>query len=78
MLITEELAAMRDNQSVAPSLIMRDPYILDFLGLQDTWQESDLQAAIIREMESFLLERLQQATRRAKLRIDQGHGVNDD
>ena len=34
---------------------MRDPYILDFLGLRDTWQEGDL-AAIIREMESFLLE----------------------
>jgi len=35
---------------------MRDPYILDFLGLRDTWQESDLETAIIREMESFLLE----------------------
>jgi hypothetical protein len=35
---------------------MRDPYILDFLGLRDTCQESDLEAAIIREMESFLLE----------------------
>lgn len=56
VLISEELAAMRDKQSVAPALIMRDPYILDFLGLQDTWQESDLEAAIIREMESFLLE----------------------
>jgi hypothetical protein len=35
---------------------MRDPYILDFLGLRDSWQESDLEAAIIREMEAFLLE----------------------
>ncbi|MCQ4380241.1 DUF1016 domain-containing protein, partial [Clostridioides difficile] len=35
---------------------MRDPYILDFLGLRDTWQEGDLETAIIREMESFLLE----------------------
>ncbi|MFH7376021.1 PDDEXK nuclease domain-containing protein, partial [Pseudomonas syringae pv. tagetis] len=26
------------------------------LGLRDTWQEGDLEAAIIREMESFLLE----------------------
>jgi predicted nuclease of restriction endonuclease-like (RecB) superfamily len=43
--ITQELA-----------LVMRDPYILDFLGLRDTWQEGDLEAAIIREMESFLLE----------------------
>jgi predicted nuclease of restriction endonuclease-like (RecB) superfamily len=41
---------------MSPNLVMRDPYILDFLGLRDTWQESDLEAAIIREMESFLLE----------------------
>ena len=45
---------MRDAQR--RPLIMRDPYILDFLGLRDTWQEGDLEAAIIREMESFLLE----------------------
>lgn len=41
---------------MTPALVMRDPYILDFLGLRDTWQEGDLEAAIIREMEAFLLE----------------------
>ena len=55
-LITQELATLRDAQRMSPSLVMRDPYILDFLGLRDTWQENDLEAAIIREMESFLLE----------------------
>ena len=54
--IAQELATMRDAQRMSPALVMRDPYILDFLGLRDTWQESDLEAAIIREMESFLLE----------------------
>ncbi|MFC4622378.1 YhcG family protein [Comamonas nitrativorans] len=54
--IAQELAAMRDAQRMSPALVMRDPYILDFLGLRDTWQEGDLEAAIIREMESFLLE----------------------
>lgn len=54
--IARELATMRDAQRMSPALVMRDPYILDFLGLRDTWQESDLEAAIIREMESFLLE----------------------
>lgn len=38
------------------ALVMRVPYILNFLGLRGTWQEGDLEAAIIREMESFLLE----------------------
>lgn len=56
VLIAQELATMRDAQRMSPALVMRDPYILDFLGLRDTWQEGDLEAAIIREMESFLLE----------------------
>ena len=54
--IAQELATLRDAQRMSPALVMRDPYILDFLGLRDTWQEGDLEAAIIREMESFLLE----------------------
>lgn len=55
-MIARELATMRDAQRMSPALVMRDPYILDFLGLRDTWQEGDLEAAIIREMEAFLLE----------------------
>lgn len=35
-LIEQELAMMRDAQHISPSLIMRDPYILDFLGLRNT------------------------------------------
>lgn len=54
--ISQELAALRESERMTPALLMRDPYVLDFLGLHDTWQESDLEAAIIREMESFLLE----------------------
>ena len=34
----------------------RDPYLLDFLGLRDTYAEKDLEAAILREMEAFILE----------------------
>jgi predicted nuclease of restriction endonuclease-like (RecB) superfamily len=55
-LIAQKLATMRDAQRMSPNLVMRDPYILDFLGLRETWHEGDLEAAIIREMESFLLE----------------------
>lgn len=55
-MIAQELATLRDAERMSPALIMRDPYILDFLSLRDTWQESDLETAIIREMESFLLE----------------------
>ncbi|PWC11569.1 PDDEXK nuclease domain-containing protein [Brenneria corticis] len=55
-LIAQELATLHDDQRMSPALVMRDPYILDFLGLRDSWQEHDLEGAIVREMESFLLE----------------------
>jgi predicted nuclease of restriction endonuclease-like (RecB) superfamily len=55
-LITHELAALRETERMSPNLVLRDPYILDFLGLRDAHHESDLEAAIIREMEAFLLE----------------------
>ncbi len=34
----------------------KDPYFLDFLGLQNTYLEKDLEAAILRELEAFILE----------------------
>lgn len=55
-LISPELAVLRESDRVSPDLLMRDPYVLDFLGLHDTYLESDLEAAIVREIESFLLE----------------------
>jgi len=55
-LIQQELATLRDEDRMSPDLIFRDPYILDFLNLADTYSEQDLEAAIIREMELFLLE----------------------
>lgn len=34
----------------------KDPYFLDFLGLQNTFLERDLEDAILRELEAFILE----------------------
>jgi predicted nuclease of restriction endonuclease-like (RecB) superfamily len=55
-LIQKELTALRDQDKLTPELVFRDPYFLDFLGLKDTYSESDLEAAILRQMEAFLLE----------------------
>lgn len=55
-LIRQELDALRAENKLTPDLVFRDPYVLDFLGLQDTYAERDLEAAILREMESFILE----------------------
>jgi predicted nuclease of restriction endonuclease-like (RecB) superfamily len=55
-LIRRELAALRDEDKLTPDLVFRDPYFLDFLGLKDTYAEKDIEAAILREIESFILE----------------------
>jgi predicted nuclease of restriction endonuclease-like (RecB) superfamily len=51
-----ELKQLREEDKLTPDLVFRDPYILDFLGLRDSYAERDLEAAILREMESFILE----------------------
>jgi len=51
-----ELKQLREEDKLTPDLVFRDPYILDFLGLKDTYGEKDLEAAILREMEAFILE----------------------
>jgi len=53
--VRQELASLRDGQ-MTPDMVFRDPYLLDFLGLTGAYSEKDLEAAILREMESFLLE----------------------
>jgi predicted nuclease of restriction endonuclease-like (RecB) superfamily len=55
-LVEHELAALRDADQLTPDLVFRDPYLLDFLRLKDTFSEKDMEAAILREMEQFLLE----------------------
>ena len=53
--VRQELATLRDGR-MTPDMVFRDPYLLDFLGLSGAYSEKDLEAAILREMESFLLE----------------------
>jgi predicted nuclease of restriction endonuclease-like (RecB) superfamily len=55
-LIREELDNLRSEDKLTPDLIFRDPYFLDFLGLKDTYSEKDLETAILRELEAFILE----------------------
>ena len=50
-----ELAALRSEDQLTPDLVFRDPYFLDFLGLRDRYIEKDIEDAILRELETFLL-----------------------
>ena len=54
--ITRELALLHEQGLVNENLILKDPYILDFLDLNDSYLEKDLEDAILRELQQFLLE----------------------
>jgi predicted nuclease of restriction endonuclease-like (RecB) superfamily len=55
-LVRRELAKLRDADMLTPDMVFRDPYFLDFLGLKDAYSEKDIEAAILREIEQFILE----------------------
>lgn len=55
-LARQELAALKESGEVGPALVLKDPFILDFLGLKDQYIERDFEDAILRELEMFLLE----------------------
>lgn len=55
--VTQEAQNKTTELVEGPQDYLRDPYILDFLNLQDkTYQESDLEQAIITNLQQFLLE----------------------
>lgn len=55
-LVRQELAALRAKGELTPALVLKDPYVLDFVGLADRYVEKDLEDAVLRELETFLLE----------------------
>ena len=55
-LIKKELKELRDENKLSPDLVFRDPYFLNFLGLEDNYSEKSLEDAILRELEKFILE----------------------
>lgn len=55
-LIQQELQTLTKQDQLSPNLVLKDPYVLDFLGLNDHYLEKDLEDAILRDLESFLLE----------------------
>lgn len=48
--------AQQPGDAVTPEEEIKDPYVLEFLDLKDEYSETDLEAALIAKIESFLLE----------------------
>ncbi|WP_422446059.1 MULTISPECIES: PDDEXK nuclease domain-containing protein [unclassified Endozoicomonas] len=56
-MLEARLNALQETGSIEPEVLLKDPYLLDFLNLNDRYLEKDLEDAILlRDMEQFLLE----------------------
>lgn len=54
--IINDINRLKDEKKMSLDMFYRDPYMLDFLGLKDTYSEKDLENAILAELEKFILE----------------------
>ncbi len=54
--IRQDLTVLRNEGRLSPELAFRDPYVLDFLGLADSYSEKDLESAILAELQRFIIE----------------------
>ena len=46
----------KPDDAMTPDELVRDPYVLEFLGLKDEYSDLELEDGLIRHLESFLLE----------------------
>jgi predicted nuclease of restriction endonuclease-like (RecB) superfamily len=51
-----QLKELKRKDKMTPELVFRDPYVLDFLELADTYSEKDLERAILNALEKFIIE----------------------
>ncbi len=55
-LLRQELDTLKSAGAVTPDLVFRDPYVLNILGLKDTYTERDLESAILMQLQEFIIE----------------------
>lgn len=54
--IVHDLELLRDERKMSADIAFRDPYFLDFLGLEGNYSEKDLESSIVSEMQNFITE----------------------
>jgi predicted nuclease of restriction endonuclease-like (RecB) superfamily len=52
----EQGAAAKPSDRITPEEAIKDPFVLEFLDLEDKYSESELEAALIQHLADFLLE----------------------
>jgi predicted nuclease of restriction endonuclease-like (RecB) superfamily len=54
--ILNELKILEKEKQISPDLTFRDPYILDFMGLHDSYSEKDLESSVLTQLQFFITE----------------------
>ena len=54
--IRQDLKALSRDSKMSSSLFLKDPCLLNFLELEESYSERDLESAILKELEKFILE----------------------
>ncbi len=54
--ISNDLQKLREEKHISQDLTFRDPYVLDFLDLHDSYSKQDLENAILSRLQSFIIE----------------------
>ena len=55
-LIRQELADLRDNETLSPDLVFKSPYFLEFTGLKGMYSEKSLEDSLVAHLEQFIME----------------------
>ena len=73
-MLTDGVRPKPEDAETADEMV-RDPYVLEFLGLKDEYSEAELEGALIRHLETFLMELGNDFTfvgRQRRLRVGDG------
>jgi predicted nuclease of restriction endonuclease-like (RecB) superfamily len=54
--LQQALVKLENENILSPDLVFKSSYILDFMGLQGAYNEKELENALVKNIESFLLE----------------------
>ena len=54
--IKQEIKKINKDVPLNPEIVFKEPYFLDFLGLKDTFNEKDMESAILHELQNFIIE----------------------
>ena len=55
-LIKQELANVRETETMSPDLVFKSPYFLEFTGLKGMYSEKSLEDSLVAHLEQFIME----------------------